>query len=168
MRLTGERMILKVLEVRTWEGGQVFLTSRASVKMTGICLFGWWLGRLLLIPSRHCLSRLTVTKTLFAVVFNVIRHPIKRMVSSCIRLTGVTGYDERTNDIIFVPSSEKRNAETQAQTDGSDVVVFFGGDVQVRLYVQWYNELNLTILNFVACLNDFVACLRLHQMVTIK
>ena len=41
------------------------------------------------------------------------------------RLVGISGFNQRKNDVIFVPR--------QMSTEPASVVVFFGGDVQVGL-----------------------------------
>ena len=42
------------------------------------------------------------------------------------RLVGLAGYNKKVNDVIVAKAKQKAAADTN-----SDVVVFFGGDVQV-------------------------------------
>jgi len=47
------------------------------------------------------------------------------MAQNVVKLKGVAGYDGRQNDVIYSPPLDKTNP--------NKLVVYFGGDVQVRV-----------------------------------
>lgn len=64
-----------------------------------------------------------------------------------IRFCGVTGYNNRANDVVYHPTSS-------ISSDNRSTVVFFGGDVQVRHIPIYDSNLSLcTIGTYIIYLN---------------
>jgi len=59
---------------------------------------------------------------------NNLVHQQTIMALQPLRLSSVIGFNERVNDVIFLPNV---TSTMPAEEKPSDVIVFFGGDVQV-------------------------------------
>lgn len=61
-----------------------------------------------------------------------------------IRLSSVQGYETRTNDIIYCPPLEKVYIKEGKELQ-NQAIVYFGGDIQVRLEISFREEREILI-----------------------